>query len=263
MTEKRRMKWALWLVMPAALGAGTLYWVLAREGNDRARARDGKNESAEIANVPQNASHMAKAADLSKGRGPDAMSKIVSEYAALAGDPSALSARKLLLATLFGEEDIGQKLTGVLAAVEADPTPPEKDPLWEQISRQLSELWKGDIATKGMDLVLAEARPRARRVLISSYAALATSPRLAELTPDQKQTLTETMLSVTPNVPPGQKGECDRALRALGGNDLADIMAGKGLTGQDGHVLESERAYNNALEQTKKELEQNGQADAP
>ncbi len=256
------MKWALWLVMPAALGAGILYWVLAREGNHRAHKR-GDTEQAETSNVPQNASHMAKAVALSKGRGLDATSQIVAEYGAMAGDPSALTARKLLLATLFAEKDIATKLSGVLAAIEADPTPPEKDPLWEQISRQLSELWTGDVATKGMDLVLAESRPRARRALISSYAALATSPRLGELTPDQKQTLTETMLSVTPHVPPGQKAEMDRALRALGGNDLADIMAGKGLTGQDGHVLESERAYKDALAQTKKEMEQQGQTATP
>jgi len=262
MTEKRRMKWAYWLVIPAALGAGTLYGVLAREGDDRGRARSA-TEQTKTSNVPQNTSHMAKAAELSKGRGLDAMQRVVSEYAALAGDPSALSARKLLLATLFGEKDLSLKLSGVLAAVEADPTPPEKDPFWEQIASQVSELWKGDTATKGMDLVLAEARPRARRVLISSFVALATSERLGELTPDQRQTLTETMVSVTPHVPPGQKSEVDRALRALGGNDLADIMAGKGLTGKDGHVLESERAYNNALEQTKKELEPQGPADAP
>jgi hypothetical protein len=263
MTEKRRMKWALWLVIPAALGAGTLYWVLAREGDDRGRAK-GDTEQAERANVPQNASHMAKAVELSKGRGLDAMSRVATEYGALAGDPSALSARKLLLATLFSEKDIGLKLSGVLAAVEADPTPPEKDPLWEQISSQLSELWTGEIATKGMDLVMAESRPRARRALISSFVDLATSDRLGELNPDQKQTLTETMIDVSPNLAPGQKAEVGRALRALGGNDLADIVAGKGLTGKDGHVLESERAYKDALAQTKKELEQQqGQSAAP
>jgi hypothetical protein len=262
MTEKRRMKRALWLVIPAALAAGTLYGVLAREGNVRGRATSDTQQAERVA-VPQNASHMAKAAELSKGRGLDAMTRIAAEYGALAGDPSALSARKLLLATLFGEKDISLKLSGVLSAVEADLTPPEKDPLWEQISRQLSELWKGDVATQAMDLVMAEARPRARRVLISSFVDLATSERLRELTPDQRQTLTETMIDVAPHVAPGQKGEVGRALRALGGNDLADIMAGKGLTGQDGHVLESERAYNQALEQTKKELEEQGQADAP
>jgi hypothetical protein len=256
------MKWAFWLVIPAALGAGTLSWVLAREGNDPRGAKGG-TEQAERANVPQNASHVARAVELGKGRGLDALSRVASEYGALAGDPSALSARKLLLATLFSENDISLKLSGVLAAVEADPTPPEKDPLWEQISRQLSELWKGDTAPKGMDLVMAETRPRARRVLISSFVHLATSERLGELAPDHRQTLTETMIDVAPHVAPGQKAEVGRALRALGGNDLADIMDGKGLSGKDGHVLESERAYNDALEQTKKELEQQEQADAP
>jgi hypothetical protein len=262
MTEKRRMKRALWLVIPAALGAGTLYWVLAREGNHPGRAEADTGQS-EQANVPQNASHMTKATELSKGRGLDSIQKIAQEYGALASDPSALAARKLLLARLFSEEDISLKLSGVLAAVEADPTPPEKDPLWEQTATRISELWKGEILTKGMDLVMAESRPRARRVLISSFVDIATSERLAELTPDQKQTLTETMIDVTPHVAPGQKNEVGRALRALGGNDLADIMDGKGLTGKDGHVLESERAYNDSLEQTKKDLEQQGQDSAP
>ena len=261
MTEKRRVKWAFWLVIPAALAAGTLYWVLAREGDQKGRAENDEEKPASVSHA--SGSHMAKAVELSKGRGVDAIQRIASEYGALAGDPSALSARKLLLATLFSEKDISLKLSGVLAAIEADPTPPEKDPLWEQTAKQLSELWKGEIATKGMDLVMAEARPRARRVLISSWVDLATSERLGELTPDQKQTLTETMIDVSPHLPPGQKGEVGRALRTLGGNDLADIVAGKGLTGKDGHVLESERAYNEALEQTKKDLERQGQADAP
>src|SRR5262245_56038928 len=124
MTEKRRMKWALWLVIPAALGAGTLYWVLAREGDDRGRA-EGGTEQAEPASVPQNASHMTKARELSKERGVPSMSRIASTYGAWASDPSALSARKLLLSTLFSEKELGPKLSGVLAAVEADPTPPE------------------------------------------------------------------------------------------------------------------------------------------
>jgi hypothetical protein len=234
--------------------------VLAREGDHRGRAKGDEREPASVA---QNGSHMAKAVELSKGRGVDAIQQIALEYGALAGDPSALSARKLLMATLFSEKDISLKLSGVLAAVEADPTPPEKDPLWEQTSRQISELWSGEIATKGMDLVMAESRPRARRVLISSFVHLATSERLGELNPDQKQTLTETMIDVSPNLAPGQKAEVGRALRALGGNDLADIVAGKGLTGTDGHVLESERKYKASLEQTKKDLEQQGQADAP
>jgi hypothetical protein len=261
MTEKRRVKRVLWLVIPAALGAGTLYGVLARSGDSDMQKPNAAAKKA--ANVPQNQSLMAKAAELSQRRGLDAAAKIAEQYGQWANDPSSLSARKVLLAQLFAPEDMGQKLNGVLAAIEADPTPPEKDPLWEQIATQLADLWKGEIGTKGMDLALAEKRPRAHRALIASFVVVATTDRVKQITPDQRQTLTETMIDVASRGPAGQKKEIDPALRALGGNDLADIVAGKGLDGKDGHVLESERAYNAALEQTKKDLAAQGEAAAP
>jgi len=257
---KSRVKRVLWLVIPAALGAGTLTWVLASGDH---RAGHSKRSPEEAASVPQDGSRVAEAVKLAQVRGIDGTLRMAEKYGEWANDPSAISARKRLLSVLFSQEDIGMKLNGVLAAVEADPTPPEKDPLWEHLVTSLADLWKGDVATKAMDLVMAETRPRARRVLISSFAEVATSERLASFTSEQRQTLTETMIDVVPNVPAGQKSEMDRALRVLGGNDLADIMAGKGLTGKDGHVLESERAYNDALEQTKQELADTGKANAP
>jgi hypothetical protein len=260
MTETRRTKRLIWLVVPAALGAGTLYGVLASRGHFPAGARA---DSAEAASVPQKGSLLAKAKELGKERGLDATERMTESYGAWANDPGALSARKHILRALFSEPDIGKKLHGVLAAVEADPTPPEKDPLWEELASSLADLWKGDVATKAMDLVMAETRPRARHALISSFAEVATSDRLSGLSREQRQTLTETMIDVSPNVPPEQKAEVGRALRALGGNDLADIVAGKGITGKDGHVLESERAYNDSLEQTKKDLAEQGASDAP
>jgi hypothetical protein len=261
MTEKRRVKRVLWLVIPAALGAGTLYGVLAHRGDSGASKPNAAESKA--ANVPQNQSLMAKAAELGQGRGLDATTRIAEQYGLWAGDPSSLSARKVLLAKLFSPEDMGAKLSGVLAAVEADKTPPEKDPLWEQIATQLADLWKGDVATKGMDLALAEKRPRAHRALISSFIKVATSDRVKEFTPDQRQTLTETLIDVGSRVPAGEKKEFDPALRALGGNDLADIVAGKGRDGKDGHVFESERAFKAALEQTKEDLANQGEAAAP
>ena len=195
---------------------------------------------------------MAEALKLGSG-GADGTARVVEAYGQWAADSNALEARRLLLATLFKEQDMATKLSGVLAALEADPTPVEKDPLWADATDRLSQLWKGDIVTKALDLVLAEKRPRARRALISSFAQLAASPRLKELTPDQRQSLTETMIDVTAHMPPSQKPEMDKALRALGGNDLADILAGK--VGA-GHELESDRAYKESLEQTKRELAQ-------
>jgi hypothetical protein len=131
--------------------------------------------------------------------------------------------------------------------VEADPTPAEKDPLWEFLVTSLADLWKGSAATAGMDLVVAEARPRARRALLSSFAEVATSERVTSYTAAQRQTLTETMIDLSVHVPTTQRPEIAGALRKLGGNDLADIMEGKGITGKDGHVLESELAYEEGL----------------
>jgi hypothetical protein len=262
MTEQRRVKRVLWLVIPAALGAGTLYGVLARSGDSEARGPSAAEKNV-AEDVQQNPSSMAKAAELSKSRGVDAATRIAEQYGAWANDPSAFAARKVLLAKLFSEKDLAQRLSGVLTAIEADPTPPEKDPLWEQIATQLADLWKGEVATKAMDLALAEKRPRAHRALISSFVVIATSDRVKELTPPQRQTLTETMIDVSSHAQGAQKKELDPALRALGGNDLADIMAGKGIDGKDGHELESERAYKASLEQTKKEVADTGQAVAP
>jgi hypothetical protein len=250
------VKRSLWLAIPAVVGAGTLYWVLApASGHSKARA-----QAVDTMEVQASGPRVVEARKLGSDRGTGGTARIVDAYAAWASDPSAVSARKLLLQRLFAEEDIATKLSGVLAAVEADQTPPERDPLWEYIATTLADLWKGEVATNGIDLMMAESRPRARRAVISSFAEVATSERLAALNADQRQTLTETMIDLTPHVPAGQKPEMDAALRKLGGNDLADIMAGKGITGKDGHVLESERAYNAALEETKKDLAR--QADA-
>lgn len=233
-----------WLVIPA-LGAGTLYWVLASKA-ERGHAANKSHEAA-VARTSGGTSRMAEAAKLSAGTGLTATSEIVAAYAGWAGDPSAQTARKLLLSRLLAESDVPKKLSGLLAAVEADPTPPEKDPLWEYVVTSLADLWKGDVATAGMDLVVAEKRPRARRALLSSFAEVATSERVASYTAAQRQTLTETMIDLSVHVPEPQRPEVAGALRSLGGNDLADIMEGKGITGKDGHVLESERAYKQGL----------------
>jgi hypothetical protein len=235
-----------WLVIPV-LGAGTLWWVLASKA-DREQATDRKTEPAgALAHRSGGGSRVSEAVKLGASSGLTATNDIVQAYGSWANDGASIQARKLLLSKLFAEPDTAKKLAGVLAAVEADPTPPEKDPFWEHIVTSLADVWKGEVATIGMDLVVAETRPRARRALLSSLAEVATSERLAAFTAAQRQTLTETMIDLSVHVPTAQRPEIGEALRKLGGNDLADIMEGKGVTGKDGHVLESERAYEEGL----------------
>ena len=246
----RRVRQLLWLLVPGALGAGTFFAVLAlRPG----RAPQPSTNASQLSASKGGGARMPRAVSLVQSRDPSA---VIDAYAAWAGDSSALAARRFLLASLFQEENLPKKLSSVLAAIEADSTPPERDPLWSELAESLSDLWQGETATRAMDLVVAEGRPRARRALISSFAHLVNSERLSRLSAEQRQTLTETLIDAAPKLPSTQRPEVDRALRKLGGNDLADIVAGKGLTGDDGHELESERSYRKSLEETKRAFAQ-------
>jgi len=235
------------LAIPAVLGVGALIGVLALR-----RDRDPKNASANSppASAAQPGARLPRAIELARSRDTSA---VVDAYAAWAGDPAALKARRLLLAALFQEDSVPKKLSSVLAAVEADTTAPEKDPLWSEIAASLADLWKGDTATQAMDLVLAETRPRARQALVSSFAHFINTDRVSQLSSDQRQTLTETMIDVAYKLPERQRSELDPALRKLAGNDVADLVAGKGL-GENDHELEGERAYREALEEARRKL---------
>jgi hypothetical protein len=167
-------------------------------------------------------------------------------YQDWAGEADALEARKLLLASLLKEPNLALKLSRVLTAIEGDPTPPERDPLWPFITESLSNLWTSATAANGMDLMFAESRPRARRALISSFAVLATSERWAELPGEQHQKLTNYFIDMYDGVVSPQKPELERALRQVAGNDVADILLRKGL-GPNDQQLESEREYERSL----------------
>ena len=240
----RRVPRIVWFVIPVLLGTGALAGALVLRSHQEPAARAGAKQAPAR---ELGGSRVPEAIELARGKDPD---KVIAAYAAWAGDAAAVNARKHLLGSLFQEENLAKKLALVLAAVEADSTPPEQDALWSYVTESLAELWQGETATRAMDLVIAETRPRARRALISSFAELVQSERLNELSAEQRQVLTETLIDIAPQVPPGQKSEIDASLRKLGGNDLADIVAGKGLNGQD-HMLESERAYLKSLEETR------------
>ena len=242
----RRVQRLAWFAIPAVLGVGALTGVLALR-----RDRDPKSASSnQAAAKSEGGARMPRAMELARSRNTDA---VIDAYAAWASDPAALNARKFLLASLFQEDNIPKKLSDVLAAIEADTTPPEKDPLWSELSASLSDLWQGETATRAMDLVLAETRPRARQALVASFAHFINTDRVGQLSAEQRQTLTETLIDVAYRVPDRQRAELDPALRKLAGNDVADIVAGKGL-GENDHELEGEREYRRSLEEARRAL---------
>jgi len=137
----------------------------------------------------------------------------------------------------------------LLEAAAADPSAPDKDPLWPELVRGLSAIWQGETTiTSGMDLMFTESRPRARDALVSSFAKLALE-RNGELTPAQQQKLTEYFIDLHGRLPAFQKREVEMAARKIGGNDVADLLQGKSPDN-----LEIHREYHQALEENQKRV---------
>ena len=234
----RHLTWSI----PVVLGASILVWVLAFRGDRRpASSARAATEGPPAQLDAENDTLLARALELSR---TPALSRerLVELYAEGAGNPSALPARKLALAALFAQENLPTRLSSVLAAVEADPTPPAQDPLWQELVAKLGESFQGETLTRGIDLMVAESRPRAKRALVSTFAAIARSERLGELNAEQRTTLGNHLIDLYHSLPDDQKPEVDAALRKAVSDDVADILHGKGLKNDD--ELAIQRAYN-------------------
>ena len=227
-----------WYAVLLALGASALYWALVL------RVRHVERVPVTTASAPApGEAHLREATEVAQGRAPGGTPRLLAAYQEWAKDPQALGARKVALDALFAEESVPKKLSLVLAAIEADPTPPEQDPLWPELVHSLSSIWRGDTLTHGLDLMVAEQRPRARRALVSSFAHLATSGRAKELTFKQSQTLTNNFIDMYKQLPTAQQPEVLAAVRETSGPDVADILVGR--------KSELERTYERALEDTR------------
>jgi hypothetical protein len=88
-----------WLAIPA-LGAGTLYWVLASKA-DRGPTQERPADSATVAPLKGGGSRLGEAAKLGSGSGLGATDAIVQAYGSWASDASSVQARKLLLSKLL------------------------------------------------------------------------------------------------------------------------------------------------------------------
>jgi hypothetical protein len=242
MPNPRHALWVLAIAIPSVIGAGTLYRVLAPNGVS------APPPASKGAKIQVSGPRRARVLELVEDRGLEGARRQVEAYRDWASEPHALGARKLILATFFSERNVPTKLSNVLEAVQADSTPVEQDPLWGYVVEQLSAVWEGETASKGMDLMFAEQRPRAKRALIASFAHLATTQK-ERLDEQQHQKLTEYFIDMHRSVEPEQQQEVDRALRTLAGNDVVDILNGNGLGAGD-QKLESEREYEQALAET-------------
>jgi hypothetical protein len=134
--------------------------------------------------------------------------------------------RRVAMNDLLSLSSSPMKLTMLLEAAAADPSPPDKDPLWPDLVQGLSTIWQGETISSGMDLMFTESRPRARDAVVSSFAKLVMQ-RAGDLTPAQQQKLSEYFIDLHNKLPAYQQREVQAAARKIAGNDVADLLAGK------------------------------------
>ena len=218
-------RWLLVVGPALALGATIVWWSTRRPESGPSGQRKRVDEAAEqAAKSDPRASEVLR---LTREKGVGRSAKLVEFYARLQKDKDATGVRALALNALFSEGSLPLRLKGVLDAVSLDETPPRQDPLWSKITKKLSEEWKPDVFDKGRDLMLAEQRPRAKRAIIDSFVEFVDSGQAANLTPEQTQALLTDFIDMHGVADPEQKSAIQGAVRKIGGNDPADLLAGK------------------------------------
>jgi len=233
--QATRRKVPAWLLLVAIVGASAVIWALVPTSSRRHKADSGGATAA--ATEAARASPSAQT-DLSRLRQ-------AIEVLSHAHDDLGATDRRSAMSDLLSQGEPATKLTMLLEAAAADPSDPGKDPLWPELVQGLTTIWQGEAINSGMDLMFTESRPRARDAVVSSFAKLALE-RGGELTPAQRQKLTENFIDLHNRLPALQKRELEAAARKIAGNDVADLMQGKGMASDD--ELEVQREYKRSLE---------------
>jgi hypothetical protein len=229
-----RSRVSAWLLLVAIVGASAV-WALVPTSSKRRNA-DPEAQTSEATPAAPSAQ-----ADLSQLRR-------AIEVLSRSHDDLASSDRRVAMNDLLTQGDSPTRLTLLLEAAAADPSAPDKDPLWPQLVQGLAKIWQGESIGSGMDLMFTESRPRARDAVVSSFAKVALE-RSGELTAAQQQKLTEYFIDIHARLPAYQKREVEMAARKLGGNDVADLLQGKSPDN-----LEIHRDYHQALEDNQKRV---------
>jgi len=220
-----------WLVtIVVALGASVLWWRIGRGPHD------GRDKAADA---------VAKAADpdafVSERVGktdPETVKELVRAYETWAPRPDTLEARQAALKALLAHPSVKVALESVMAAVYADPTPREMDPMWPDLVKGVASLWDAVTFKFGRDQIYLETRPKPHDLIVASMAEAAQSGA-SRLTPDQRMELASDLIDLYPSLKPIEKPAVDRALHALVGSDIVEILNGRG--GDQLHIVSAQK----------------------
>ena len=151
MTKARR--YAVWFAAAAlALGTATVVWFSRGAGLGSRCRRNGKSSRLIRATLE---SWKCERPQTNRARRQPQVGGALRAVGKRS--EAALPARSLALDLLAAEQAVALRLKGLLEAVVADQTPPERDPLWPEIVENLVQQWTPETYDKGRDLMLMEA----------------------------------------------------------------------------------------------------------
>jgi hypothetical protein len=151
--------------------------------------------------------------------------ELIQAYGVWASRPEATDARREIVRLLLAHPNVQVGVEALLAAVEGDQTPRRMDPMWDQLVAGLGALWRGPTFAYGRDLVELEGRAKPKDLVLESLASIPADA----LTPLQRTQLAADLVDKYPSVAADQKPLISKALGSLAGDDVVQILAGRGL----------------------------------
>jgi hypothetical protein len=258
----KRLPRFVWIV-PALVLAATAVWWLARAPSEKdARRRAVAAASARNAEFSELFAKLRLEPDpmafvqARAGREDAvAITDLIQAYAAWASRGDALEARRQIIKQFIENPDIKVGMEALLRAVALDMTPRRQDPLWRDLVSGVSRQWNAMSISWGRDLVQTETNPKTKDLLLESLAEV--DPH--KIGPEQQNLLVTDLIDLYPYASPDQKPALDRALAAMAGPDVVEILSRRGINEGSTPIASIEK-INQEIEATrgkyKKVLEQ-------
>lgn len=208
----------------AVVAAGVVWWAVRPPppGPDTGR-KATETAAAAARGTMDPASYVTARADTQNSAN---LNELIVAYGVWASRSDATEARKSIVKALLSHGNLQVGLEALLTAVESDQTPREKDPMWPELVAKVGSVWDAVTFRYGRDLAQLESRPKPKDLVIESLAAV----RPERLADDQKPLLASDFIDMYATLKQDQKPAVDRAMAALAGKDVVEIMAGRGLT---------------------------------
>jgi hypothetical protein len=172
-----------------------------------------------------------------------ALAELVNAYAAWASRGDALAARRLIVSRMLEHPEMKVGLEALLNAVAMDTTPRRQDPLWRDLVEGVGRQWNAMTIDWARDRLQLEANPKAKDLMLESLASL---PR-EKITPAQQNGLLTDLIDSYPSASADQKPALDKALRAMAGQDVVEILNQRGIN-QGSEPLASIQQINQEIE---------------